>query len=222
MNKIKYIKTGIMISLFLVFILNACSSANSEDQNYPNLTETFVYYTQAAQETQAAFSTVEAQLTESAQLLSETPAAVEPTPLPTIDETATAYAQATSVAASYSNQVCNWASFLEDMSFPDGTTVAPGQDFTKTWRFKNIGSCSWDKSYSILFSGGESFSANSVQYLDRLVRPGEIIDISVGFTAPQTPGTYMAYWIFSDGDGNLFGIGNEANGVFWVKVEVKK
>ena len=212
---------GILISLLLILILAACSSAGAEDQNYPDLTETFVYYTQAAQETQSAFSTMEAQLTEAAQSIAGTAQSVESTPLPTVDGTATASAITTSEVISYSSDVCNWASFLEDMSYPDGSTVAPGEDFTKTWRFKNIGSCSWDKSYSILFSGGENFSANTTKYLDRLVRPGEIIDISVGFTAPQTPGTYMGYWIFSDGDGELFGIGNEANGVFWVKVEVK-
>jgi len=33
---------------------------------------------------------------------------------------------------------CNWAQFVTDVTVPDGTYLAPGTTFTKTWRLKNI------------------------------------------------------------------------------------
>src|SRR5512143_3278895 len=38
---------------------------------------------------------------------------------------------------------CDWAQFVADVTVPDGTSYAPGTTFTKTWRLKNIGSCTW-------------------------------------------------------------------------------
>ena len=43
---------------------------------------------------------------------------------------------------------CDMAQFVADVTVPDGTTYAPGAAFTKTWRLKNIGTCTWSTSYS--------------------------------------------------------------------------
>ena len=34
--------------------------------------------------------------------------------------------------------------FVEDVSIPDGTVMKPGQQYTKQWKLKNIGSARWD------------------------------------------------------------------------------
>jgi len=38
---------------------------------------------------------------------------------------------------------CDRAQFISDVTVPDGTTFAPGATFTKTWRLKNSGTCTW-------------------------------------------------------------------------------
>jgi len=51
---------------------------------------------------------------------------------------------------------CNWAEFVRDLSIPDGEEIDGGAAFTKTWRLRNIGECTWTMDYNILFVGGES------------------------------------------------------------------
>ena len=46
---------------------------------------------------------------------------------------------------------CDWAAFITDVTVPDGTQFAPGEVFTKTWRLKNIGTCTWTPDYDIAF-----------------------------------------------------------------------
>ena len=38
---------------------------------------------------------------------------------------------------------CDWAQFVSDVSVSDGTLMLPGTTFTKTWRLRNIGTCTW-------------------------------------------------------------------------------
>jgi hypothetical protein len=40
---------------------------------------------------------------------------------------------------------CNQATFIKDVTVGDGTVFTPGTEFTKIWRLKNTGKCSWDK-----------------------------------------------------------------------------
>jgi len=50
---------------------------------------------------------------------------------------------------------CDRAQFISDVTVPDGTTFAPGAAFNKTWRLKNVGTCTWTTSYSLVFDSGE-------------------------------------------------------------------
>jgi hypothetical protein len=56
--------------------------------------------------------------------------------------------------------------------------------------------------------------------MPRIVTPGEMIDISIALTAPETPGTYRGNWSFEDHTGQRFGLGNNGTGEIWVQVEV--
>ena len=38
-------------------------------------------------------------------------------------------------------------------SVPDGTTVKAGQEFTKTWRIANRGTCAWSAGYRLALVG---------------------------------------------------------------------
>ncbi len=115
---------------------------------------------------------------------------------------------------------CNWAKFIADISVPDGTTFNGGAQFTKTWRLKNIGSCTWTEGYSLMFSSGEQMAGPQTVNLPYPVPPDKTLDISVNLTAPSAPGSYRGYWILSNADGLPFGIGAEAARPFWVDVNV--
>ena len=82
--------------------------------------------------------------------------------------------------------------------------MAPGEAFTKTWALLNTGSCSWSKSYSVVFVDGTDMSATSAA-LDTTVAAGASGDVSVELTAPEDEGTYTTYWRLADAGGTLFG-----------------
>ncbi len=67
---------------------------------------------------------------------------------------------------------------------PDGTSFKPDQDFTKTWRLKNIGTCTWTKAYALVFVSGDRMTGDKVTQLKANVAPGQTVDISIELTAP--------------------------------------
>ncbi len=118
---------------------------------------------------------------------------------------------------------CNLARFVKDVSIPDGTKLEPGEDFTKTWRLKNTGSCAWTSGYDIVFSGGDAMGAPAaVQITSGTVQPGNNVDVSVDLTAPNAEGTYRGNWQLRDPSGVIFDIENSPTGLFWVEIKVKE
>lgn len=113
---------------------------------------------------------------------------------------------------------CNQAQFVKDVTIPDNTELDPGAAFTKTWRLKNIGSCAWTTSYSLVFLSGDAMGGSSVN-LPQRVEPGQTVDLSVNLTAPNAAGTYKGNWMLRDRDGR-FGIGAGASNPFWVQIKV--
>jgi len=117
---------------------------------------------------------------------------------------------------------CNAISFQADVTIPDGTIFAPNADFKKTWRLKNIGSCSWTTDYDLVFVEDERMNGNKAIALPEKIRPGEILNISVNLTSPGQAGNHRGYWMLRSGDGEWFGYGKAANKAFWVDIEVVK
>lgn len=115
---------------------------------------------------------------------------------------------------------CDHAEFISDLSAPDGSSFTPGAPFTKTWRFKNAGTCPWTTSYSVVFLGGDGMSAPASVKLPVTVAPGQMIDISVNLTAPGSAGQYKGLWKFSNASGAQFGIGATGMDAFWVDINV--
>lgn len=112
------------------------------------------------------------------------------------------------------------ATFVADVTFPDGSTLTPGEPFLKIWSLQNSGNCSWTPSYSIVFFGGERMSASSVIALATTVPPDDIVNLAVDMIAPILPGTYQGFWRLRNADGVLFGIGPDGDQSFWVKIVV--
>ncbi len=115
---------------------------------------------------------------------------------------------------------CDWAQFVADVTVPDGTIFKPGASFTKTWRMKNIGSCTWTTAYSLVFYAGDQLGAPVAIPLQSEVAPGATIDLSVAMMAGNLLGSYRSDWLLKNAAGSLFGIGSTANKSFWVSIMV--
>lgn len=127
---------------------------------------------------------------------------VPPTPTPT----------ATVVA-------CNAAQFVGDVTIPDGSTLAPGSTFVKTWRLKNVGSCTWTTDYDLVFVKNNSMNGPADVNLLGNVAPGEVIDVSVTLKAPSSDGKYRGDWKLRTASGVLFGVG-KSDTTFYVDIKV--
>lgn len=151
----------------------------------------------------AAAQTVAAQLTGVAQ----TQAVSVPTSTPAPAATSTAIpalATATATVAPTNTQICDQALFIADVTIPDGTNEDPDATFTKTWRVKNTGTCSWTPAYTLAFASGNSMSGPSSQALVGNVNPGDTVNISVALKAPSSSGDYTGYWKLRNAAGVSF------------------
>ncbi len=115
---------------------------------------------------------------------------------------------------------CDWAQFVADVTVPDHAPYSPGAAFTKTWRLKNIGTCTWTADYDMVFVDGNAMTDRVVQALPGTVRPGETVDLSVPMTAPTLVGNYKGSWMLRNGEGRLFGLGTSADKAFWALIKV--
>lgn len=117
---------------------------------------------------------------------------------------------------------CNLATFDTDVTIPDNTQMAPNQVFTKTWRIRNAGSCSWNSSYLLIFDHGDGMGVTTgytQQLTTGIVNPGQEVDLNVNLKAPAATGSYTGYWRLRDPSSTLFGITPTA-GTFIVKIVV--
>ena len=138
------------------------------------------------------------------------------TPVPYYQQPTYSYAQPV-------GRVCEQLHFIDDVTIPDETVMAPGQTFRKVWRIQNSGSCTWSAGYQLVYTGGDPMGNNYVANLPKAVAPGEIVDVSVDLKAPGAYGSYQSFWKLRSPAGNIFGTAytaSEANGGIWVKIIV--
>ncbi len=114
---------------------------------------------------------------------------------------------------------CDRAQFVSDVTIPDGTVLAPGIGFSKTWRLKNVGTCTWTN-YSLIYDSGEKMGGNDSYLIPNTVAPGQTVDITIQLTSPTTAGTYRGYWKLKNNTGVPFGIGSAGTKSFWVEIKV--
>ena len=110
--------------------------------------------------------------------------------------------------------------FVADLTVPDGTVFAPGEKFTKTWRLMNAGTATWTTAYSLVFYSGEQMGGATSTALSLEVPPGQTVDLSAQLTAPSQAGTYTGYWILRNTAGRNFGLGPNADGPFFLQINV--
>ncbi len=106
---------------------------------------------------------------------------------------------------------CDNSMYISDVSIPDGTILQPGEGFIKTWSLRNTGTCPWTTAYALDYSSGARMDG-VITYVPQEVEPGGTVEISVGLSAPTTPGTQTGYWRLKNADGVFFGE--------WVSVKI--
>jgi hypothetical protein len=144
------------------------------------------------------------------------------TPLPTVTWTGTPLPSPTYTPSVTQTPIpCNWVQFISDVTIPDNWETTPNDHFTKTWRLKNIGSCTWTSGYALVFDHGDQMGAPASQQLTSgTVAPGGTVDVSVDLLSPAADGTYQGFFKLRASDSSIFGIGASADGAFWVKIVV--
>jgi len=115
---------------------------------------------------------------------------------------------------------CDAASFVTDVTYADGALVGRGSPFTKIWRLKNTGTCTWTTSYAIVFVSGERFESPAAISMPATVAPGQTIDLAINLVAPSLDGRYRGNWKLRNAAGILFGIGTTADANFYADVNV--
>jgi hypothetical protein len=200
------------LSAIMLTIL-ACNLGGAQ----PAAVDEAVSLTLEAQETERAAGGEQVAPPPSATQESQPPASDTPEPVPP-----TATATQTTVPTPTATEIpCDRATFVSDVTVPDGSDYDPGESFVKTWRLRNTGSCTWTSSYDLVFYSGDQMGAPaSVQLTSGTVPPGSTVDASVQLKAPNNGGTYQGYFRLRSGSDVIFGIGEDGNVSFWVKIEV--
>jgi hypothetical protein len=91
-----------------------------------------------------------------------------------------------------------------DVNTPDGTQLTVNQEFVKTWKIKNNGSCVWGAGYGLIFSYGEKMSGLP-KPVAGVVAIGQEVEVSVSFKTPAKAGEYQSFWIMANASGIPFG-----------------
>jgi hypothetical protein len=197
-----------VISFLLINVVLAGCGLLGAPQPTPDQLATSVAQTVAAELTQPAEETP-IPPSPTSVAVQPTPTATEPQPTPTNTLTATV-----------DEAACYRVEFVTDVTIEDDTTFAPGATFRKIWRLRNVGECTWTTDYALVFVDGDQMDGADAIPLPREVPPEGTIDLSVDLTAPDEEGTYQGNWQLRNDTGRLFGIGDEWDESFWVRIAV--
>lgn len=202
-------KRFMILPLISLLILTAC---NIPVMKNASLVIALATYTVEASKTRMPTTTSTSTPTETS---TSTPTQTQtPTATATFTVTATE-----TITATPTDENCNLAEFVRDVNYPDGSYIFAGTDFDKTWRLRNIGSCTWTPAYRVVFTSGYRMgSPYSISFTDTDVEPGDSVDITLPFTSPETTGYYSASFMLKSADGETFGVGSDGTTAFWVKI----
>ena len=109
---------------------------------------------------------------------------------------------------------------MADVTIFDNTDLRPLEPFTKTWRIKNIGTCSWTTDYKLAFLSGDKMNGPDSVAIPINVAPNQTVDLSVDLIAPSTPGNYQGFWQLQTADGKAFLLTASVKDHIWVKINV--
>ncbi len=185
-------KTLTILILLFLFSLTACTLGGSTE---PTATPVDINALQTS-----VVQTVIAGVT---QTVSAVPPTLEPTLTATITPTS-GPTETPTITATPTGIICDAMEFVSDSSVPDGTQMTPGQQFVKTWKIKNTGTCTWTQGYNLIFAYGSKLGGQTTA-LTGDVQPDAETEVSINLTAPNSPDTYSGYWRLTNNNGSPFG-----------------
>lgn len=139
------------------------------------------------------------------------------TPVPTLEPQSTPEIQPTNTPNVALDPGCTLSAVMVGENPPDDTMLLPGQEFWKTWTLQNTGTCTWDKSYSLVFWDGDLMGGLTSYPLPDVFAPNETKDISIYLKAPESDGIATGYWSLQAPWGTNFGVGPQSV-PFYVKI----
>ncbi len=143
---------------------------------------------------------------------------IQPTAVSTVTQSAGIDLKPAS-AVSASPDCIDKAGFYGDVTIPDKTLLPKNTEFVKTWRFRNVGTCTWGEGYQLVFANGQILGGPPSSPLPKAA-PGDIIEVSVRLKTPADGGTYAGDWQFQNSSGKRFGVNSHGEDFFWVIVRV--
>lgn len=191
-------KKHLILLTLLTILMSGCGSTA---QNHADIS-TAVAQTVVAQNS----------LTEIASRPTLTPIPAQATVLPDVVGTST-------TAPVVGAPGCTVTAKLAGETPPDETLFKPGENFWKTWTLENTGTCTWDKTYKLVYKSGDLMDGLASYPLVEAVAPGESKSISIYLKAPGAEGTYTGYWQIQTPWNDTFGVGPSSE-PFYVKVVV--
>jgi hypothetical protein len=93
--------------------------------------------------------------------------------------------------------------YVADTSFPDGSSVRAGTDFSKGWLVFNSGRVPWQSAWSLRLVSGRPFGASSIRL--PALNPCRTANLVASLRAPNRPGQYRSVWQLRDGQRQAVG-----------------
>ena len=181
-------KRGLLvIALLSVLFLSACIPGTPA----PATLDVNALYTAAAETFSAELTRTAAAITPTAELNPASQITKTPTLTPGPVNTVTPI-------------ICDNSLWVADVTVPDNTELVAGQQFVKTWRVRNTGSCTWKTSYSIRWAYAEKMSGQTTALTVEIPASAEG-EISITLKAPTTPGVHASWWRLFNNNGSPFG-----------------
>ncbi len=201
-----------MSVFILIAILAAGCNMPSTGGVTPNPSAT------TAAETQQAAPTITQGVVQPTLEDTQVPATITATTAPTATSTPqpTATMPPTPTPLSCSNK----GKFIDDVTIPDDTEMLPGQEYIKTWRLQNTGTCTWSDQYALMFVNGDQMNGTSPLPLTGSVAPNSTVDISITLKAPATAGTYRGSWVLFTPSAFNYNPETDAIVSFYVQIKV--
>jgi hypothetical protein len=203
----------IVILLTASLILVGCSRGVSSAQNSEN--QTAVAGTLAAMQTQ--ISIIASQPAAPVVIVNAAPTA---TKVPTAMPSATAQTTETTAAANFTKNSSGPSlrvGEVQDLNFPDSTSIDVNLDFIKIWSIKNVGTATWPADTKVVPTDDNPLHAGAYT-IGQVVSPRQTVEIKLPLKAPETAQTYKAKFMLETSNGTRFGIGANFDQPFWVEI----
>lgn len=89
---------------------------------------------------------------------------------------------------------CYAAELIRHVTIPNGQILPPNTTFTKIWRIRNVGSCTWPRG-SYMVPARNNLWIGTAETNNGTVRPGASADYAVTLTSPNSDGDFTGDWL---------------------------